>query len=255
MNEFKILKCQILTGVVKGYLNVIILFIPYFFFKQETSSLKLKDDTHREFGKSICETLISLKAVVDEGDACDIPVEPISIFSKYLEKKHKGIEEHNIITLPQTDALDVSATNGTEPSVMSCADILKYVKLDPDHGRKLTLDNIDIHQATHDMTEEHLNPDVHYCTLMATENRVSDDKPICTLDDLKNATFCPSKYEHIKQREDYIALVGKIMVNSIPCLNSLKDAATYHIPHQYSKEMTTSTETVSRFLDVRYACL
>ena len=44
--------------------------------------------------------------------------------------------------------------------------------------------------------------------------------------------------------KNYITLVGRVMVDSIPCLNSLKDAATHHIPHQYSKEMSKSTDTV-----------
>ncbi|XP_028413964.1 uncharacterized protein LOC114536823 [Dendronephthya gigantea] len=131
---------------------------------------------------------------------------------------------------------------------MSHADILKYSKLSPDHGRKLTLDNIDIHQATHDMTEENQNPDAHYCTLMSTENRVSgnhlnNDKPICDLNALENATFCPSKFEHSKQRQNYIDLVSRVMTNSISCLKGLKEAVTYHISHQYSKEMAKPTDT------------
>jgi hypothetical protein len=112
--------------------------------------------------------------------------------------------------MPQTDAIDASATGSTKPSVMPHAELVKYANLNPDLGRKLTLDNIDIHQATHDMTEEHQNPDAHYCTLISTENRVSgnhlsDDKPIGMLHELENATFCPSKYEHIKQRENYLS--------------------------------------------------
>ena len=56
---------------------------------------------------------------------------------------------------------------------MSTAEILQFAKASPDNGRKLILDNVDIHQTTHDMTQDHHNPDAHYCTLMATENRVS----------------------------------------------------------------------------------
>ncbi len=67
--------------------------------------------------------------------------------------------------------------------------------LQPDNGRKFVLDNVDIHQITHDMTEQHQNPDAHFCTLMATENRVSgnhlaDDKPICNLMDMENGKCC-----------------------------------------------------------------
>ena len=183
-----------------------------------------KDDINRECVKRILESLNSLKTAVNVGNCIDVPVEHIFVCSIYLRKQHQEIKEHNQPTVPQTDVIDANATNNTEPSVMSRTDIVKYAKLNPVHGRKLTVDNIDIQQATHDMTEEHQNPDAHYCTLMSTENRVSGgylshDKPIGTLHELENATFCPSKYEHIKQRENYITLVGSVVTDSIPCLN------------------------------------
>ena len=154
------------------------------------------------------------------------------------------------INLLETDAIDIINTSNAKPPVMSHGDILKYSKLHPDNGRKLTLDNIDIHQATHDMTEDHQNLDAHYCTVMSTENRVSgnhlnNDKPICELSELENATFCPSKFDHNKQHQNYIDLVCRVVTNSIPCLNSLKDAVIHHISHQYSKDMMKYTDTVS----------
>ena len=73
---------------------------------------------------------------------------------------------------------------------MSTDEVIKFSTVDPDHGRKLTLDNVDIHIPTHDMTEEHQNLDAHYCSLMSTENRVSglhlsDAQPICELKTLE----------------------------------------------------------------------
>eukprot|EP00112_Aurelia_sp_Birch-Aquarium-sp1_P011226 Seg2360.7 transcript_id=Seg2360.7/GoldUCD/mRNA.D3Y31 product="hypothetical protein" protein_id=Seg2360.7/GoldUCD/D3Y31 len=65
---------------------------------------------------------------------------------------------------------------------------------------------------------------------MSTENRVSgahlpNEMQICQLEELENGTFCPNKIEHTKQRNDYINLVGRIITEHIPCLESLKTAA------------------------------
>ena len=89
-----------------------------------------------------------------------------------------------------------------------------------DAGRKLVLDNIDAHQITHDMTEEHQNPDVHYCSLMSTENRVSgnhltDEKPICHLNDLENGKCCPNQLEHNQQHSNYVNLLSRVITNEI----------------------------------------
>ena len=76
----------------------------------------------------------------------------------------------------------ISSSNGpgmakdTAEASISWADIKAFAKFPPDKGRKLILDNIDIHQETHDMTEEYQNPDAHYCSLISTENRVSGNR-------------------------------------------------------------------------------
>ncbi len=120
-----------------------------------------------------------------------------------------------------------------------------------DTGRKFVLDNVDVHQITHDMTKEYQNPDAHYCSLMVTENRVSgnhlsDEKPICDLNDLENGECCPSKFEHSQQHDNYVHLVSRVITKELPCLNFLQDAIMSHIPHMYSKEMHQKTDTVSR---------
>ena len=120
----------------------------------------------------------------------------------------------------------------------------------PDVGRKLVLDNVDIHQITHDMTEHHQNPDAHFCTLMATENRVSgnhlaDDQPTCSLLDMENGKCCPNQYEHKLQRDNYVQLVSRVITQELPCLRFLSEVAVNHIIHQYSSNMKQATETVS----------
>jgi hypothetical protein len=48
--------------------------------------MKSKDDINRECGKRILESLNSLKTAVNVGDCVNVPVEHISVYSKYLKK-------------------------------------------------------------------------------------------------------------------------------------------------------------------------
>ena len=108
------------------------------------------------------ESLCSLQLAVEAGGAIDTPVERISIFDKYKAgAKLQGSSVEEKSQSETNNVVDVSATSNSKPLAMSSADILKYSRLAPDKGRKLTLDNIDIHQVTHDMTEEYQNPDAH----------------------------------------------------------------------------------------------
>ncbi len=141
---------------------------------------------------------------------------------------------------------------------MSTDEVKMFAKLPPDIGRKFTLDNIDIHQSTHDMTESHQNPNAHYCSLISTDNRVpgnhlANEGPISPIAELENGSMCPNKVEHQKQRQNYIQLVGRILTKYIPCLESLKDVALNHIPHQYSREMKEPTDTVSNIFRSMYS--
>ena len=110
--------------------------------------------------------------LIDEGECID-PVENtvVSLFVRQREqhiKPQAPNDETEVVVDPYTTG------NGKDQSQqMSHAEILQYAKSSPDSGRNFTLDNIDIHQATHDMTQDHHNPDAHYCTLMSTENRIS----------------------------------------------------------------------------------
>lgn len=123
----------------------------------------------------------------------------------------------------------------------------------PDNGRKLVFDNLDYIQKVHYMTEEHQNIDKHAVTVMATENRVSgnhlsdEERPGGILE--MNNGFCiPNYHESILQRENYIALVGRIITKNLPKLEFLANTATQHIPHQYKKEMSAKSDTVSTYL-------
>ena len=120
-----------------------------------------------------------------------------------------------------------------------------------DSGRKLVFDNLDYIQEVHWMMEGQQNVDCHYVTAMSTENRVSgnelsDVPPPAGVMGMENGKCLPSIADNARQRDNYIKLVERILVSSIPCLAYLADLCTRHIQHKYSKEMSEKTETVSR---------
>ena len=101
------------------------------------------------------------------------------------------------------------------------------------------------------MTQEHQNNDIHWVTHMSVDNRVSGNhltnkQAICDLISMENGKCLPNIAEHHQQRENYIVLTERLIVE-IPCISSLKTVVTKHIPHRYSTEMSTPPETVSTF--------
>ena len=121
----------------------------------------------------------------------------------------------------------------------------------PDKGRKVVFDNFDFKQHVHRMTESNQNVDIHWVTHMAVENRVddnnlsSDQPPDVDLLNMPNGRCIPNSHEHRLQRENYIALVERIITTEIPCLEFLQPYALKHIPHQYSKEMAQKSDMVT----------
>ena len=118
-----------------------------------------------------------------------------------------------------------------------------------DKGRKLDFDNFDFKQQVHSMTEQHQNIDVHWVTHLSVENRVSGNHLSSAKPDadavmqMENGVFLPTPHEHHLQRENYITLTERAIVE-IPCLACLKPVVCKHIPHQYSNEMAEKSEMV-----------
>jgi hypothetical protein len=120
----------------------------------------------------------------------------------------------------------------------------------PSAGFKLTIDNVDYRQSTHYMTEEHQNIDKHYVSINATTNRVSsshlsDKVQTDGINHMENGNCIPSHTEQKLQRDNYVTLVQRVLVEHIPCLSIFKDIVQKHIPHKYHKETSKPTESVS----------
>ena len=116
-------------------------------------------------------------------------------------------------------------------------------------GIHFVIDNFDLRQEVRDMTAENQNKDFHWTNINCIKNRVSgahlpNDKPICKLSDLPNGSVLPNAKDHVKNRDNYVVLVQRIMVEHIPALNFLTGAVQKHIPHMYSKEMAQSSTKV-----------
>ena len=98
-------------------------------------------------------------------------------------------------------------------------------------------------------TEEHQNVDVHWVTHLSVENRVSGNHLSSEKPDngdllhMENGLCLPSGHEHHLQRENYITLTERAIVE-IPSLAFLKPVVCKHIPHLYSKEMREKSEMV-----------
>ena len=95
-------------------------------------------------------------------------------------------------------------------------------------GRNLVFDNIDYWHEVHYMTEEPQNVDKHCVTVMATENRVSGihlsyQQPVGGVLQLENGKCLPSSHDNVKQRDNYIVLVGRVIAANIKCLRFLLD--------------------------------
>lgn len=113
----------------------------------------------------------------------------------------------------------------------------------------MVFDNFNFKQQVHSMTEQHRNIDVHWVTHLSVENRVSENhlssvKPAAdAVMQMENGVCLPTRHEHHLQRENYITLTERALVE-IPCLSFLKPVVYKHIPHQYSKEMAEKSEMV-----------
>ena len=116
-------------------------------------------------------------------------------------------------------------------------------------GSHYVVDNFDIFQKVRDMSEDRQNRDIHWVNHNKIVNRVSanhlpNDGPICDLDDVDNSKLIPSLSDNVNQRRDYITLVERILVTSIPYLSFCTDIVSQHIPHKHSKESAMKSDKV-----------
>ena len=159
-------------------------------------------------------------------------------FGKDFDANIKHIVEENSNWM-ESSKKQLNVDSNTEPVASPST---------PPPGFKLTVDNVDYHQNVHYMTEEHQNTDKHYVSVCATENRISgshlsSDKPQEGILEFENGKCIPNYAEQNAQRNDYVTLVGRMLVENLSCLEFAKDAVPNHIRHRYYNEASTATES------------
>lgn len=119
-------------------------------------------------------------------------------------------------------------------------------------GLAIIFDNIDGKLERRHMSKDKQNLDYHWVNHKIVINRVSGTNLDSSPRDLlavPNITFLPSVKDQQLQRHNYIVLVSRILVDHLKCFGMLKDVCVRHIPHKYSKEMATKSESVSTFVN------
>ena len=104
----------------------------------------------------------------------------------------------------------------------------------------------DMFQKVRDMSEDRQNKDIHWVNHNKIVNRVSanhlaNDGPICDLDDVDNSKLIPCVSDNISQRREYITLVERIVVSSIPYLSFCTDIVSQHIPQNTARSHHINT--------------
>ena len=115
-------------------------------------------------------------------------------------------------------------------------------------GFAILFDNIDGSLNRWHMTMENQNLDYHWVNHKIVVNRVSGnkfDKSPRDILNVSNHRFLPTVQDQKRQRQNYIVLVARILVEHLECFKVFKDVCVSHIPHKYSKELAVKSQSVS----------
>lgn len=110
-------------------------------------------------------------------------------------------------------------------------------------------DNLDLNVQTRHKTNDHKNNSFHWFNMYAIIDPVSgnhlSDKHQRYLDEVPLTEFLPTSRDVQHIEKDFIVLCARILVKHLPQLKELKKVLVYHIPHQYTQEMSKKSEEVS----------
>lgn len=134
-------------------------------------------------------------------------------------------------------------------AVDSAAEVIKseIIKLTPDKYQIIG-DNIDLEIRAKHMSSIRQNQSIHWFNMYAVKDAVSGREYATTeatnLNDIPESTFLPTPEDNTLLQTDFAFLWSRVIVNSIPDLESLRTAAVWHIPHPYSEQMQQPSEQV-----------
>lgn len=111
-------------------------------------------------------------------------------------------------------------------------------------------DNIDMNINARIQTKENTNHSLHWTHQFAVLDKVSDPAlestvPQKSLKDLQFIELLPDAAVQNNFVWQWAVLVSRVITKYLPPFKAFRKNAIFHIPHKYSKEMTTKSETVS----------
>ena len=168
------------------------------------------------------------------------------------------ITDGNIALQTKIQMLEVQKSRQSSKSV--CADTITegIVKLNNEisnlkksfhPGFVIAFDNIDIELKRKNMTLSAQNRNFHWVNHKMVINRISGnelaaDRPKADLLKVPNLRFIPTLVDHQQQRENYIVLVSRILVDYFDALEPLNEICIKHTPHKHHKEMSQKSVKV-----------
>ena len=174
-----------------------------------------------------------------------------------LKMVKETITDGNSILQAKVQMLEDLKSSQTSKSVhdTSSESILKLnnevssVKKSFHPGFVVAFDNIDIELKRKSMTLSAQNRNFHWVNHKMVTNRISGnelaaDRPKTDLLKVQNLKFIPTLVDHQQQRENYIVLVSRMLVDYFDALEPLNEICIKHIPHKYHKEMSQKSVKV-----------
>ena len=111
-------------------------------------------------------------------------------------------------------------------------------------------DNWDKNLRPRHMTMEHGTTSLHLFHAYAIQSRVystdlPDDKPVADLKQMSVLAFLPSMKDCENLRNNYVALVARVLVEKLPAFKAFEDCVEAYIPHAYTEAMKQKSTVVS----------
>ena len=114
---------------------------------------------------------------------------------------------------------------------------------------RLVGDNIDLMVHARIQSEQHENRSIHWTQQYAVLNRVqnsslSNKRPRKSLKEVQFIELLPNQSVQKRLKERWAILVARSVCRYLPKFQSQRDVVIWHIPHPYSKEMASKSQTV-----------
>ena len=154
-----------------------------------------------------------------------------------------------LLEVRQSRQLSKSVCDTMTESTVKLKNEISSLKRSFHPGFVIAFDNIDIELKRKNMTLSAQNRNFHWVNHQMVINRISGnelaaDRPKADLLKVPNLRFIPTLVDHQQQRENYIVLVSRMLVDYFDALEPLNEICIKHIPHKYHKEMSQKSVKV-----------